>query len=193
MSQNNLPLSTQISQSAFKSEESVLSLPLQAVQTTSSALASDLLSYLSVHTTAYVWLSPYGYALEFRNCSRPDDHADIVSLPKELCSSAPQRGQSHKSQLVHTVLSEALKNLNCPTKIHFVFVLSFVFQQRAGQAAVDAIEVTSGDNWVAGTACEVLCEFPCSFKSACFLSSPGRRTIDDVLFVFSLWQTKRME
>ena len=52
---------------------------LWAVQDEANSLASTLVSYLSVHTVAYVWLSPYGYALDFGECNEPDDLADIVS------------------------------------------------------------------------------------------------------------------
>ncbi len=47
------------------------------MQREAGRLADSLLSYVSIHTTAYVWLSPYGWSDDF-SCNDPDDLDDIV-------------------------------------------------------------------------------------------------------------------
>jgi len=52
----------------------------QAIQNKARALGSRVLTWVSVHTAANMWLSAYGYADEFGNCVDPPNYADIKDV-----------------------------------------------------------------------------------------------------------------
>ena len=52
----------------------------QAVQALADSLGSRVLTWLSIHTTAYVFLHPFGYSHNMFECNRTPDHEDQVRL-----------------------------------------------------------------------------------------------------------------